>query len=734
MPRNLFTLFLACFALSAFDFAQAQAPKLNYSVSWIGNSYNGKTAWTLQDVDALCVLPDGTLFTNVFWDENGGNVQEYRAGEMTGIAEHTHGWGYNGGAAVAANSKYLFIAQQVDNEGSGLKGSSWPEKGLGWCGISRRLRSDIRQPAPFYGGRGGQGDTLRGAYFCVREYPEGTANSAIRGMCADETRLFFSSPLDNAVKIYDAEGIIRLKSIPVSRPDRICLDKKGKLWILQKPETADGAWIVLRFDANGTALPQKIALPVGVLPTDICVDARNRLLIADAGPDNQIKIYEDLDADPKLAGTFGVRGGIFAQPTGKFGDLRFNRPVAVGADNAGRIYVVSDGQTGGGGTILECYNADSKLQWRRFGLTFVDCPAANPRNPTEIFTKEEHFTLDYSRPPGHDWTYRGYTVNPAKYPDDPRLHLGSTNARVEILDGKPFLFVSDMTGEYLHVYRFNSKTDGETAIPCVLFARRPIGDKKGYPAQQPERGEWVWTDKNGDGKINADEFQTNGAAASDGLMTLDAQGTIWQAENGSKQMRALPLQNVDAKGIPHWDYRKAKTFQKPPELDEIRRLRYLPDRDVMLLGGNRGDNHNQHWKPMGPVLCVYDHWRGGKPVLQKSVVLPYEKGSSGHESAEPISFDVVGEYVFVAYTRGLKADGIKNAFIKILRLSNLSVVGNLSAESEFGETGLLDLVESASAVRRPNGEYVVFLEDDAKAKIVTFRWRPAAIQASGVKH
>ncbi len=700
----------------------AQAAKLDDTVSWIGNSYNGKTAWVLQDVEDICVLPDGTVFTNVFWDENGGNVQEYRAGEMVGIAEHTHGWGYGGGAAVAANSKYLFIAQQVDNEGGGLKGASWPEKGLSWCGISRRLRSDIRQAAPFYGGRGGQGDTLKGAYFCVQEYPEGAANRAIRGMCADETRLFFSSPLEDSVKIYDADDILRLRSVPLPRPDKICLDKKGKLWILQRPETTGGAWNVLSMTVDGKLLPQKIALPASVLPTALCVDNKGRLLIADAGPDNNIKIYDALDIAPKLAGTFGVRGGIFAPPVGKFGDLRFNKPVGVGADDAGRIYVASDGQTAGGGTVLECYQADGKLQWRRFGLLFVDCPGANPARPEEIYTKEEHFTVDYTRPPGQERQYRGYTVNPYKYPDDPRLHLSSTNARVENLGGRPFLFVSDMTGEYLSVYRFDYKTDGETAIPCALFAKRRVSDKKGWPAHQPERGEWIWTDRNGDGKIDANEFQSGSGAESNGLLTPDANGTLWQAWD--KQIRALPLQNVDAAGIPHWNYAKAKTYPQPPELDEIRRLRYLPDRDIMILGGNRGDDHNQHWKPMGPILCLYDHWRGGKPVLRKSVVLPYAKGSSGHESAEPISFDVAGDYLFVAYTRGLEADGIKNAFVKVLRLSDLSVVGNLSAESAFGETGLLDLVESTAAVRRANGEYVVFLEDDAKAKSIVFRWRP----------
>jgi hypothetical protein len=123
-------------------------------------------------------------------------------------------------------------------------------------------------------------------------------------------------------------------------------------------------------------------------------------------------------------------------------------------------------------------------------------------------------------------------------------------------------------------------------------------------------------------------------------------------------------------------------------------------------------------------LACHDHWSDAPRRLRWRIVLPFEKGSHGHESAEPISFDVAGDYVFAAYTRGLPADGVKYAYVKVIRLADGTAVGNLVAEKELGEIGLLDLVHSVRAVRRGNGEYVVFLEDDAKAKTVMFRWTP----------
>ena len=66
-----------------------------------------------------------------------------------------------------------FIAQLVGNEGGNLKGTdTWPAKGLSWCGVSRRLRADVTRGAPFSGGKGGQGDTLKKCFLVVIEAPE----------------------------------------------------------------------------------------------------------------------------------------------------------------------------------------------------------------------------------------------------------------------------------------------------------------------------------------------------------------------------------------------------------------------------------------------------------------------------------------------------------------------------------------------------------------------------------
>ena len=67
---------------------------------------------------------------------------------------------------------------------------------------------------------------------------------------------------------------------------------------------------------------------------------------------------------------------------------------------------------------------------------------------------------------------------------------------------------------------------------------------------------------------------------------------------------------------------------------------------------------------------------------------------------------------------------MKWADVKVYTLDDMAPVGNLVSDGPLGEIGLLDIVESVRAVKRPSGEYAVFLEDDFRAKVVLFRWRP----------
>ena len=151
------------------------SPRLKVGCSWIGNTFPGAEAWSQQDIRALTVMADGTVFTNVEWEEGGGQVGEYRDGRLVRYARHTHGWGALGSKAIAANTKYLYIGGLFHNEGGHLRDDgTWPPKGKKWFGISRRGRQDITRGAPFPDGKGGKGDTLPDCFLPVVEVPDDT--------------------------------------------------------------------------------------------------------------------------------------------------------------------------------------------------------------------------------------------------------------------------------------------------------------------------------------------------------------------------------------------------------------------------------------------------------------------------------------------------------------------------------------------------------------------------------
>lgn len=715
------------------------SPELAQVTSWLGNSYPGAKRWVQQDIRAMAVTDDGTVFTNVEWEEGGGNVGEYRDGALVRYAMHTHGWGAGGGLSVAVNSNYVFMGMAMGNEGGGLRDeNTWPPKGSKWFGVSRRSRDDISKAVAFAGGKGGKGDTLKESFLVVAEVPE-RGGAPLAGMAATDQELFVSDPNSSEVKVFDCESMTLTRRWKVEQAGPLALDRWGNLAMLQSAVSGTPARVLCYGRGRGErTVVRQATLPREVVPSTIGFHD-NRLLVADTGPAQQILIFAPVpDArEMREVGRFGEPGGLFGAH-GVFGNRRFNDVRALGCDGQGNLYVAQDGQTGGGGTVLESYElASGKLNWRLFGLTFVDMADVDPLNDAYAFTKEERFRLDYSRPAGQEWTYAGYTVNRFKYPQDPRLHIWSAGAWVRRVGGQRILFVNDMNGEHLQVYRFASESDGEIAIPSGFFAKRHVADQKDptWPPHQPESGEWIWRDADGNGAFDGGEYQQPGRQPNEASANaptaqgwwVDARGNVWLATE-TKGLRLFPLAGLDGKGNPIWNYDAVRTFSHPAEFKHVKRLRYLPDTDTLFLAGTTDAHQNQHWKPSGPVLARYDGWLKGGRKLRWTMVAPYSSGASGHSSCEPMGFDVAGDFIFVPYTGASKADHVRHGRVEIFHTGDGRNVGHLEPGGDVGEIGLQDIRECLVAHRRADGEFIVFLEDDYKSKVVMYRLAPSSLK------
>lgn len=700
----------------------APAQSLSYTTSWIGNTFGGTSGpgqarrHVPLSVDGLFVLPDGTCCTNSGWDEDGAEAGFFKNGDIVGSAGHTHGWGYGGGAEVAANRRYLFLAQTVGNEGGGLVAAdTWPAKGLVWSGVSRRTRGG--GAAPFPGGKGGHGDTLRGCFLPLAETREGTA-TALGGLAADDTHLYLSDAAAGEVAVYDPETMTRRRGWPLPRAGRIALAADSTLWIIQRGDAGHRPRVVHR-TGGGASLGE--AITDVAAPSALGLDSRGRLLVADDGPGQQVRVYDVRGPAPRLAGTLGEPGGIFAGPgarAGRDGALRFNGIRGVGGDAQGNVYVASSG----GGTVLESYAPTGKRNWRLLGLEFVDSADADPASDgRDVYTREEHFAMDYARTvPGGEWTYRGSTLDRFRYPDDPRLHTSPASAFVRRVAGRLFLFTTDMYADTLTVSRFDRAARGEVAIPTVCFAKHhEKGDGTGgWPPSQPDAGEWIWRDANGDGAMQAGEYLSRpGDAPPSWGWSVDSRGGVWQATDRAG-LRCFPCGGLDAHGGPRYSYASMRSFPMPPDFTELCRAEYVPETDTLFLAGYTLDHPHLggEWGAVGSQVLRYDGWNKGVRQPAVRIMLPYD----GKQDAQLFikAMCIAGDYLFAAESRSPE-----RVFVYDVR-TGLSV-GTMQPGASVGKSsGWIDTPYGVRAVRRANGEYEVFVEEDLDAKVILYRWKP----------
>ena len=76
-----------------------------------------------------------------------------------------------------------------------------------------------------------------------------------------------------------------------------------------------------------------------------------------------------------------------------------------------------------GGSEIDSYNSSKARLWRVFGLEFEDCGDIDPTDPNAIYTKDGKYTVNWGSGIGQEATYWGTTLDPVRYPNDPRLWI-----------------------------------------------------------------------------------------------------------------------------------------------------------------------------------------------------------------------------------------------------------------------------------------------------------------------
>jgi hypothetical protein len=678
------------------------ASATTYKTSWIGNTFGGGDKWVQNYIEAMYVAPNGTVFTNSAWDESGREAGIYKDGNVVGLSLDTHGWSRLGGKAVTANNKYLYLAMIQGSVGK--REDDYPPEKTTWYCVRRYDLSG--KPAAFSAGRGHDRSMLIVS-----------TKGEITGLATSGNELYVSDSADNKIRVYNSETGAEIRSFSFTNPGQISVDRQGNLWIIQ-PKKGSNPAKILHYSQQGKQLPEQIADVVE--PQAIAIDNQNRLLVAENGPRQQILIY-NIKNKPVLTGTFGSKGGIYEGTAGEISNLKLYGITGVGTDAAGNIYINSNGFNNSG-TDLRKFTPTGKLQWQLLGLHFVDNADTDPATDgVEVFTKQEQFVMNYSKPAGQQWTYKAYTVNPFKYPQDPRLHQEPHSVFFRRIKGKPFMFLTNMYESFIQIYRFNPNSDGKIAIPAGMFGGTPEKDGKpiavSWPPNLPKEGEWIWRDRNGNGGFDKDEYDP---VPKDypyvGGLWVDSKGDVWKTlrTQDGIGIRHYPLQGLDAKGNPIYTSNSLQKQKTPSIFSDIRRIEYFPETDTMYLSGFTKEHPpvGDDTKVVGSEIARFDNWSKGNRTPRWRTVVPYD--TTGKREVSTAAMSVAGDYVF--------AVTVKTAEVYVYKTATGAEVQKLKPGAEVkGESGWIDIPYGIRAFRRSNGEYLVFVEEDAKGKVIMYK-------------
>lgn len=497
-------------------------------------------------------------------------------------------------------------------------------------------------------------------------------------------------------------------------------------------------------------------------PSAIAFDMKGNLLIADNGPDQNIKIFDLSGNTPTLIRTFGDSGGVFAGPVpGKVSARRFWGIRGLDVDSAGNIYVGNTGipmQTMGGTDIRVFSAKDSSLMWEVQGLSFVNNADADPASSgKDVYLNAKRFSMDYSKNPGQSWKFEAVTLDPFRYPQDLRIVKPMESVWVRRIGGKRFQYHTNMVGGFVYVVRFDDNS--EIGIPTAMFCTYDNMDTTGITDifggamwlrdsiptwernETNKRIRWYWVDRNGDGITQKAEFGTydNYNIYNEGL-DVDENGDIWMAGQGmiSTEFRAggttrIVAGSLTAKGVPTFDVANLKRYDIPFTENNggVTRLKHMVKNDVMYLA--EGANA---W--FSAAIHRYDQYTTANRTHKYRIDIGFD--NNGEEEIHldqntadmtlPFSFTATDNYIYVGYLdKG--ADARKRGEITVYDAKDGHKVGWIIPGPETGGfAGTIDLVNGLNAITLADGREIIYVEEDGAGKVEAYEWCPEGAACS----
>ncbi|MBK8800750.1 MAG: hypothetical protein IPN71_01590 [Fibrobacteres bacterium] len=482
-------------------------------------------------------------------------------------------------------------------------------------------------------------------------------------------------------------------------------------------------------------------------PSAVAFDMAGNLLVADNGPDQNVKIFSMTSKSPMLLRTFGDSGGVFAGSVpGTVGIRRFWGIRGLGVDSSGNIYVGNTGipmQTMGGTDIRVFSGKDSSLLWQVQGLAFVNTADADPSsNGQDLYLDAKRMRMDYTQTPGKSWKFEAVTLDPFRYPFDPRLNTPMGTVWERRIQGKRFQYQTNMVGGFVYVARFEqgSEIGIPTAFICTYDDKTTGWGADSAPKwernESNKRLRWYWVDKNGDGTPQKTEFGTyenwNGYNQA---IDVDESGDIWLGGSGDTSayfrnggLARIRAGALNARGVPAFALDSIDRWSVPFTEGQgwVTRLKHVTAGDRLYLA--EGANT---WYSAG--VHVYtgftDRSRQSKACR---INLGYDDNGSSQINLDqntasmtlPFTFTADSEFVYVTYLDNGRYSR-RRGEVSVYGARDCQIVGWMAPDAETGEfSGAVDLVNGINVAELPEGRKLVMVEEDGAGKVMAYRWCP----------
>ncbi len=682
----------ACLAIASCPLLLATAadipePPGKIDVCWIGNTFsgnhdeegNGYGLWVQNAADEIEVTADGLVAAGCGWDEAGRCAGLYRDGKVNrdllkNRSQPESAWGFDtGNGALAFDGNSLYVV----NHGGRL---------LRFSGDTKDLES------------------WRFVESCELGIVPIAAN-AFDGVLAIATT--------NHVELRkcDAPAVpITTWDLPAATAGEatseikdLAFDAQGRLWVI----VGDGIRLFQTADSKLEEIPCGSFKSL-TKPEAIARDASNPrlMIVCDNGPDKQVKFYDvSKPKSPKLKKTFGDKGGIFSKKVQSAGrrhkpidgenfPTRFTSLRGAGTDAQGNLYVAMGlNNSPCGNLTIRSLSPAANLLWEVDSMAFVDTFSVDPTSDgSRIVTRTGFLSVDLdSSSPDLDWKVLGTCVDPEAVIDDDERPFRGQTAYLRRLDGHNLLFT---IGQYAHGYRFFT-----------------FDEDSGSMVAKPA------------GSILAEDYESWG-------WDMDGRGDVWQSDHHPnhtiRRFRFKGWKNANAESgarlIPDYETENPEEWPWPDDFSNVTRVIYTAEDDSLYLTGYLKTDEYDSWGLCGKTLRRYNGWISGNPTIAWTIALPVDPhGLDGDRAFSCKGFATAGDYLFVSSAKAI--DGLHRTFV--LDKKDGRVLGAFKPRDAVStNVGWHDMPYSVTAFRRSNGEYMVIIEEDARAKNILYRWTP----------